>query len=183
MRAALVLVLVGVIVVARATPAGADVAIGAHTAGGLAAATGYLSAGIVAGADMAAGDEETKLAIVAEQLWRLPDAYTDAREQTLTVEYRGYKRESFVGIGAGIRRLSITDAGNGDHVTLRGVDLRIEGGISLRHRDTSDIRLRLALVYGVYTNGIDDDGGRVFVGGLDYFTAQMLVGIDIASRL
>ena len=179
MRVAIVMALLAT----AAAPASADVAIGAPTVGGLAAATGHVGAGIAAGADIAAGSDESRVALVAEQLWRLPNAYTDAREQTVTVEYRGYKSDNFVGVGAGIRRLSVTDEWNGSHVTLRGVDLRIEGGISLRHSDTADIRLRLALVYGVYTNGIDDAGGRVFVGGLEYFTAQMLVGIDVASRL
>jgi hypothetical protein len=181
MRVALALALV--VLAASAAPASADVAMGAHTVGGLAAATGHVGAGVAAGADIAVGGDETKLAIVAEELWRLPDAYTDARERTVTVEYRTYTKNSFVAVGAGIRRLSITDESNDSRVTLRGVDLRIEGGIALRHSDTTDIRLRLALVYGVYTNGIDDNGGRVFVSGLDYFTAQMLVGIDVASRL
>ena len=184
MRLTLVCLLVLTCGVARAR---AEVAIGAHTVGGLVAATGAVGGGMVAGADIAFGSEGSTVAIVAEELWRLPDAYDDARERTLTVEYRAYLpahgrgRGGFVGGGAGIRRLATRD--DVSAFTLRGMDLRIEGGVALHRGRTADIHLRFALVYGVYTNGRRDDGTRIFVGGLDYFTAQMLLGIDISSRL
>lgn len=185
------------LVVLLVTPAaaGPSLTVGGHGAGSLVMGNGKRNgaparAGLAGGIDLELGDVESRgaVALVLERLWRHPDAYADAHEDSLTVEYRHHipnragNRDGYLAFGAGVRRVDSADALGG--YRLRGYDVRIQGAFQLNRQPSPiAIRLRVGLLYGCYPGGTRDDGGAIAGSCLETFMGQMVVGLELARRL
>ena len=174
--------------------AGPTVTTGVHSVGSLVLGGGKhdgapARAGLATGVDLALGDDDSAsaVALVAERLWRFPDAYPDAAEDTLTVEYRalvrkrdGRRRNGYIAFGAGVRRVDSSD--DLGAYRLHGYDFRVHGAFALKPTGPTELNLRVGLTYGCYTRGTRDDATAMSVSCLETLLGQMLVGLELARR-